>query len=84
MTTDYFAELKKQPYPLYVAPKRYSFDLNEDMIKMLRNEFNAETVSGELMAAIKVKSQTDAPKAAAAFFKEMNKQIRERVKINFQ
>jgi len=73
MTTDYFAELKKQPYPLYVAPKPYSFDLNEDMVKTLRSEFNAEKVSGELMAVIKGKSQTDAPKAAAAFFKEMGK-----------
>jgi hypothetical protein len=41
------------------------------MIKMLRNEFNPETVSDELMAAIKGKNQTDVPKAAAAFFKEM-------------
>jgi hypothetical protein len=71
MGTDYLAELKKQPYPLYKAPKPYSFDLNEDMVKMLRSEFNAEKVSGELMAAIKGKSKQEAPKAAEAFFKTM-------------
>ncbi|MDD5189482.1 MAG: hypothetical protein PHE50_00385 [Dehalococcoidales bacterium] len=71
MTTDYFAELKKQPYNRFVAPKPYSFDLNEDMVKMLRTEFNADKVSGELMEAIKGKSKHEAPKVAEAFFKQM-------------
>ncbi len=71
MTTDYFAELKKQPYEVFKAPKPYSFDLNEEMVQMLRSEFNAEKVSTELMAAIKGKSKQDAPKTAEAFFKEM-------------
>jgi len=69
MTTDYFAELKKQPYPLFKAPKPYSFDLNEDMIGMLRKEFNAEKVSTELMDAIAGKPKEEWAKLAEDFFK---------------
>lgn len=71
MTADYFAELKKQPYPLYKAPKPYSFDLNEDMISTLHKEFNAEKVSDELMKVIKGKDKTEAVKDAEVFFKQM-------------
>jgi hypothetical protein len=31
-----FEALRKGRYPLFVAPRPYSFDLNEDMINMLR------------------------------------------------
>lgn len=78
MATDYFAELKKQPYPLYKAPKPYSFDLNEDMIGMLRKEFNAEKVAGEMMEAIAGKSKEGAVKAAEIFFKQMGQKWMER------
>jgi len=36
MAEDYFKELKEAPYPLFTAPKPYSFDLNEDIIKIIR------------------------------------------------
>ena len=58
-TKDYFKELKKTPYPLFVAPKPYSFDLNEDIVEMLRAEFGAELVADKLAAAIKGKSKGD-------------------------
>lgn len=65
---DYFKELKKTPYPLFIAPKPYSFDLNEDMVAMLRAEFGAELVADKLAAAIKGKTKADVEKAARAFF----------------
>jgi len=71
MTTDYFAELKKQPYDRFVAPKPYSFDLNEDMVKILHSEFNADKVAGDLMEAIKGKTGKEATAAAADFFKQI-------------
>ena len=53
MKQDYFAELKQQPYPRYVAPRPYSFDLNQDMVKLIREEFNADVISSRLAEAIK-------------------------------
>ena len=44
MTEDPFKEMREQPYPLYIAPEAYSFDLNEDMVNMIREEFNAGLV----------------------------------------
>jgi hypothetical protein len=67
---DYFKELKKTPYPLFIAPRPYSFDLNEDMVNILRAEFGAELVADKLAAAIKGKSKGDVEKAARAFFTE--------------
>ncbi|MDP2918894.1 MAG: hypothetical protein Q8O43_01570 [Dehalococcoidia bacterium] len=68
---DYFVELKKQPYPMFTAPKPYSFDLNEDMVQMLRVDFNPDKVSGALVEAIKGKKGDEAKKAAETFFKDM-------------
>ncbi len=71
MTTDYFAELKKQPYPLYTAPKPYSFDLNEDMVKMLKADFNSEKVVAGMLAAVQGKDGDVQVKAAEAYFKDL-------------
>jgi hypothetical protein len=71
MTQDYLAELKKQPYKMFVAPKPYSFELNEDMIELLRKEFNADKVSSALAEALKGKPKTNLKKAGDAFFKDM-------------
>ena len=68
---DPFAELKKTPYDLYVAPKPYSFDLNEDMVGMLRSEFGPELVADKLGEAIKGKSKADIAGVASALFKEL-------------
>jgi len=71
MATDYFAELKKKPYPLFTAPKPYSFDLNEDMVKMLKDEFNADKVVAGMMAAVKDKKGEAEVKAAQAYFNDL-------------
>jgi hypothetical protein len=71
MTTDYFAELKKQPYPRFVSPKPYSFDLNEDMVKMIRNDFDPDKISSALAEALKGKAKADVQKVGEAFFKDM-------------
>ena len=68
---NYFAELKKQPYPLFIAPKPYSFDLNEDMVQMVRKDFDPEKVANALSVAINGKSKAEARKAGEAFFKDM-------------
>jgi len=68
-TKDPFEELRKQPYDLFVAPKPYSFDLNEDMVGMIRSEFDPEIVAGKLAEAIKGKD--DVAAAGAALFKEL-------------
>lgn len=68
---EYFKKLKEAPYPLYIAPKPYSFDLNEDMIKMLRGEFNADVVSDKLAKAIKGKAKGEIEKAGGDFFTDL-------------
>ena len=69
-TKDPFAELKKTPYDVFVAPRPYSFDLNEDMVNMIRSEFNADAVSSRLAEAIKGK-KADIADVASALFKEL-------------
>ena len=65
MPKDYFADLKKQPYDLFTAARKYSFDLDEGMIKILKDEFKpdflvskvAEAVKGKTGAAIETVAQ---------------------------
>lgn len=73
MTVDPFKELREQPYDLFIAPQPYSFDLNEDMIKMVKEEFNADIVAGKLAEAIEGKSGDEAEKAASDMFSELGK-----------
>ena len=68
---DPFKEMKEAPYPLFTAPKPYSFDLNEDMVKMIREEFNADIVSDKLADAIKGKAKEEVEKAGSALFEEL-------------
>ncbi len=70
MTQDYFAELKKAPYPLFVAPTPYSFDLNEDMIKLIRDEFNAEGIASKLAEAISGKAVSEVEKIGKEIFED--------------
>ncbi|MEE8398495.1 MAG: hypothetical protein V3S89_05790 [Desulfobacterales bacterium] len=74
MTADPFKELREQPYPLYIAPEAYSFDLNADLITMIQEEFNAAAVCGKLKEAIGDKSGNDAVKAAEELFTGLGKQ----------
>ena len=70
MAEDYFKELKEEPYPLFVAPRPYSFDLNEDMIQLLRDEFNPYTVATKLADAISGKDKSEVEKIAKGIFEE--------------
>ncbi len=78
MAQDYFAELKKKPYPLYAAPKPYSFDLNEDMVQMVKKDFSAAIIVAAMSEAIKGHKSEDAAKAAEAFFKDMGERWMQR------
>ncbi len=68
MTEDPFKEIREQPYPLFKAPRPYSYDLNEDMINMIREEFNADAVCGQLAEAIGDKTGAEAEKAGEELF----------------
>ena len=68
MTEDPFKELRGQPYDLYIAPAPYSFDLNQDMVDMIRDEFNADAVLGMLAEAVGDKTGDEATAAAEALF----------------
>jgi hypothetical protein len=70
MTQDYFKDLKGAPYPLFVAPRPYSFDLNEDMIKLIRDEFKAEGVTSRLTEAIKGKAVSEVEKIGKEIFED--------------
>ncbi len=70
MPKDPFAELKKAPYPLFVAPRPYSFDLNEDMIKIIGNEFNAEAMASKLAEAVKGKPAGEVEKIGKNIFED--------------
>jgi len=71
MAEDYFKKLKKAPYTLFVAPRPYSFDLNQDMVNMIREEFNAEVVASKLVEAIKGKAKGEVEKIATVLFEEL-------------
>ena len=71
MTVDPFKEIREQPYPLYTAPQPYSFDLNEDMVNMIREEFNADVVYGKLAGAIEGKNGDEVQKAGEELFAEL-------------
>ncbi len=70
MTQDYFKDLKEAPYPLFVAPRPYSFDLNENMIRLIRDEFNAEGVVSKLAEAISGKAMSEVEKIGKDIFEE--------------
>lgn len=68
MTKDKFAESKEKDYPLFSIPKPYSFDLNEDMIDILRKEFAIEDVASKFMALIKDKTTPEIEKLGQEVF----------------
>ena len=70
MVKDPFKELKEAPYPVFIAPQPYSFDLNEDIIKIIREEFSAEGIATKLAEAIKGKTKGDVAKIGKEIFEE--------------
>ena len=70
MTQDYFKDLKEAPYPLFTAPSPYSFDLNEDMIKLIGEEFNAEGVVFKFAEATSGKAMSEVEKISKDIFED--------------
>lgn len=69
-TKDPFKELKEAPYPLFVAPRPYSFDLNEDMLKLISDEFNAEGIASKFAEAIGGKAMSKVEKIGKEIFED--------------
>lgn len=69
MAEDPFKALREAPYPLYVPERPYSFDLNQDVVDMIRAEYGPEIVAGKLAEAIK--GAADVEKAARALFDDL-------------
>ena len=70
MTNVPFKELKKTPYDLFIAPKPYSFDLNEDMIKLIREEFGAEGIVSKFADAVKRKAPGEVERIGKEIFED--------------
>jgi hypothetical protein len=72
-------EARNAPYPLIDCPKAYSFDLNEDMIKTLRQEFDPQKVVDKFARAIAGKTASEAENIARDIFSEYGKEWMEKV-----
>lgn len=70
MGKDYLDELKKKPYPLFIVPKPYSFDLNEEMINILRQEFDAVKVAAKFAQVLSSENPVDIEARGRAYFEE--------------
>ncbi len=70
MTNVPFKELKKTAYDLFIAPKPYSFDLNEDMIKLIREEFGAEGIVSKFADAVKGKAPGEVERIGKELFED--------------
>jgi hypothetical protein len=75
---DPFKEMKAQPYPMFVAERAYSFDLNQDIVDMIKADYEADIVAGKLAEAIKGKSKGDVAKAASVLFTDLGKALMQR------
>lgn len=72
-TADTAEEAKKSSYPLFVAPRPYSFELNEEMIALLRQEFESSGVVNKFTQAIAGKKGTEIDDIAKDVFGEYGK-----------
>jgi len=79
MAEDVFKDLKEAPYPVFIAPKPYSFDLNEDMLKIIRAEFGAEGIATKLAEATKGKAKAEIQKVGKKIFEEYGQNWMRRV-----
>ena len=79
MAEDYFAEQKKAPYSTFIAPRPYSFDLNEDMIRLIREEFGAEGIASKFAEAISGKPKSEVEKIGKEIFEEYGQNWMRRV-----
>jgi len=72
-------EAKKSPCPLFIAPKSYSFDLNEDMMNLLRQELDPQKVVTKFAEAIAGKDAKEIDKVAKDVFTEYGEQWMKKV-----
>jgi len=79
MAKDSFKDLKETPYSVFVAPRPYSFDLHEDMIRILREEFGAEGIASKLAEATKGKAKNQIEKIGKEVFEEYGENWMKRV-----
>jgi hypothetical protein len=70
MAEDALEALKKAPYPLFIAPQPYSFDLNEDMVNMLRKEFGADIIAAKFCEAVAGKMPAEIEKVGKKLFED--------------
>jgi len=70
MATKSEQEAKKTAYPLFVAPRPYSFELSEDMLQLLRNEFDPPIIVAKFAEAIAGKKGTEIDSVAEKVFGE--------------
>jgi ferredoxin len=72
--SDTTAEAKKSTYTTFKVPRPYSFDLNTDMLEMLRQEFGPEKVVNKFTQAIEGKKEKERNQIAKEIFSEYGKQ----------
>ncbi len=70
MAEDYFKELKEAPYPLYEASRPFSFDLNDDMIGLIRREFSADIIASRFAEAVSGKTADEVALIGRELFEE--------------
>lgn len=70
MAKDPFKDLKEAPYSVFVAPIPYSFDLNVDMINLIRQEFNAEGVASKFAEVISGKEKDEVERIGKEIFED--------------
>jgi len=79
MAKDAFKDLKEAPYSVFTAPRPYSFDLHEDMLRILREEFSAEGIASKLAEATKGKAKNQIEKTGKEVFEEYGENWMKRV-----
>ena len=73
MGTKMEMEAKKAPYTLFVAPRPYSFELNLDMLNLLRQEFDPEGIVTKFAQAVAEKKAPESDVVAEKIFGEYGK-----------
>jgi len=73
-TADTLTEARNSPYPLIVSPSSYSFDLNEEMIALLRQECDPQKVVAKFADAVAGKKATEIDDIAKEVFGEYGRE----------
>lgn len=76
---DTVAAARKTECRIFKAPAPYSYELSEEMLDLLRQEFNPDNIVGRFAGAIKGKSTEEIEKADKEFFINYGKSWMKRV-----